>query len=333
MLNMARSMFKTKNMPHVYWGAAVTTAAYILNICPTKRLNGITPEEAWSGIKPTVSHLRIFGSLCYRHIPDEKRRKLSDKSQKLILVGYDPTGAYKLFDPVEQKCIISRDVIVDETATWNWDSTNASNGRRMTLIGNESEEEVSGLNMEETYINDGERLGGTGIETRPTRERRTSSRLTDYEVFPDSVITDDGDLVHLAFLAETEPIEHYDAVKDPKWMKAMKEELASIQKNDTWELVELPKGRKHIDVKGVFKLKKKPDGSVAKYKARLVVKGFLQKKGLDYGEVFSPVARKETIRTVLGIASLKEWNLHQMDVKSAFLNGFLKEEVYVSQPP
>jgi transposase InsO family protein len=94
LLNMARCMLKSKELPKKLWGEAVNTAAYVLNMCPTKRLKDSTPEELWTGHKPSVKHLRIFGSLCFRHIPDEKRKKLDDKSEQLILVGYDATGAY-----------------------------------------------------------------------------------------------------------------------------------------------------------------------------------------------------------------------------------------------
>src|SRR6187399_2543367 len=101
----------------------------------------------------------------------------------------------------------------------------------------------------------------------------------------------------------------------------MKEELKSIEKNNTWELMRKTVNKRPIDVKWVFKLKMKPNGEIAKYKARLVAKGFLQKQGLDFNEVFAPVARIETIRLVVAIATYKNWSMHQLDVKSAFLNG------------
>lgn len=92
-LNMARSMLKGRNLPKKFWGETVSTAAFLLNRCPTKSLTNITPEESWSGIKPNVCHLRIFGSLCFRHVPEQARRKLDDRSVLMILQGYHPTGA------------------------------------------------------------------------------------------------------------------------------------------------------------------------------------------------------------------------------------------------
>jgi len=112
----------------------------------------------------------------------------------------------------------------------------------------------------------------------------------------------------------------------------MEDELKAIEKNQTWNLVSLPQNKKPIAIRWVYKLKTLPDGQIAKYKAWLVAKGFLQKAGLDYNEVFAPVARIETIRLVVVEACFRGWKLHQLDVKSAFLNGSLEEEVYVRQP-
>src|ERR1051325_1315530 len=109
----------------------------------------------------------------------------------------------------------------------------------------------------------------------------------------------------------------------------MKEELKSIKKNSTWELVNLPKRKKEIRVKWVYKVKVNSKGEIVKHKARLVAKGFLQREGIDYDEVFALVARLETIRLVVGIANSKNWQMYQMDVKSTILNGPLEEEVYI----
>ena len=112
----------------------------------------------------------------------------------------------------------------------------------------------------------------------------------------------------------------------------MDKEIRSIEKNDTWELISLPKGHKAIGVKQVYKTKKNAKKEIERYKARLVSKGQSQKAGIDYNEVFSPVACLETLRLILSLAAQHKWRIHQMDVKSAFLNGVLKEEVYIEKP-
>ena len=112
----------------------------------------------------------------------------------------------------------------------------------------------------------------------------------------------------------------------------MDEEMSAIEKNKNWELVNPTKGHTAIGVKWVYKKKMNPKGEIERYKARLVVKGYRQKAGIDYDEVFAPVARMETIRLLISQEAQFEWPVYQMDVKSAFLNGVLEEEVSVEQP-
>lgn len=113
----------------------------------------------------------------------------------------------------------------------------------------------------------------------------------------------------------------------------MDQEIESIEKNDTWELTDLPSGSKKIGVRWIYKTKYNEAGKVDKYKARLVAKGYSQQHGIDYNEVFAPVARWDTIRTILALAASKGWDMYQLDVKSAFLHGELVEDVYIEQPP
>lgn len=137
----------------------------------------------------------------------------------------------------------------------------------------------------------------------------------------------------LCLLGTEGPVSHVEARKEPSWRRAMEEELDSIRGNDTWLLVDLPPGQKPIGLKWVYKLKKDPSGAIVKHKARLVAKGYVQREGVDFDELFAPVARMETVRLLVPMAALEGWRLHHMDVKSAFLNGELQEEVFVRQPP
>ncbi|CAL9026025.1 unnamed protein product [Prunus brigantina] len=123
-----------------------------------------------------------------------------------------------------------------------------------------------------------------------------------------------------------------EAIKDEVWKKAMTEEMLMIEKNSTWELVDRPCNKPIVGVKWVYKTKMNLDGSIQKHKARLVAKGYTQKPGVDYNETFAPVARLDTIRTLIALVAQKGWKLWQLDVKSAFLNGVLEDEVYVDQP-
>ncbi|WVZ84368.1 LOW QUALITY PROTEIN: hypothetical protein U9M48_031407, partial [Paspalum notatum var. saurae] len=138
---------------------------------------------------------------------------------------------------------------------------------------------------------------------------------------------------HSAYVASLEPQDVSYALSDPNWVNAMHEELENFERNHVWDLVEPPPNCHPIGTKWVFKNKQGEDGMVIRNKWRLVAQGFCQKEGIDYEETFAPVARLEAIRIFLAFAASKDFKLQQMDVKSAFLNGFIEEELYVRQPP
>jgi hypothetical protein len=138
---------------------------------------------------------------------------------------------------------------------------------------------------------------------------------------------------HHAFVSFVEPTTIDEALGEPDWILSMQEELNNFTRNQVWELVERPKNKNVIGPKWVYRNKKDEHGIVVKNKARLVAKGYSQVEGLDYGETFAPVAHLEAICILLAYASSHKMKLFQMNVKSAFLNGFINEEVYVEQLP
>lgn len=129
-----------------------------------------------------------------------------------------------------------------------------------------------------------------------------------------------------------EATNYEEAKTDLNWIYAIEQELFMIDKNKIWELVSQPKNRKVIGVKWVFRTKLNVDGSIKKYKARLVIKGYAQIPSVDYSGTFAPVTRLDIIMLLLVVAAQKNWKVFQLDVKSAFLNGFIHEEIYVEQP-
>lgn len=147
----------------------------------------------------------------------------------------------------------------------------------------------------------------------------------------DSLSEEEG-MAHLALFAEFDPITYEEAVKSDKWKKAMDAEIEAIERNNTWELREMPPKGKVIRVKWIYKTKLNEKGEVDKYKARLVAKGYNQQYEVDYEEVFAPVACLDTVRVILSLAARNGWTIYQLDVKSAFLHGELNEEVFVAQP-
>jgi histone deacetylase 1/2 len=136
-----------------------------------------------------------------------------------------------------------------------------------------------------------------------------------------------------SLLAYTTPKSVQGALKDPNWKSAMEAEIQALDSNKTWDLVPLPPGMEPIGCKWIFRIKQNPDGSLNKFKVRLVAKGFHQRPGLNFSETFSPVIKPITVRLILTLALSYKWDIQQLDVNNAFLNGDLTETVYMKQPP
>lgn len=313
-MEMARCMMQEKDMQKKFWAEAANTAVFLQNRLPTKSVSMKTPHEAWYGVKPIMKNLKVFGCVCYTHVPSVKRDKLDQKAEVGIFVGYSmQSKAYRIYQPQNGKVIISRDVKFFEEEKWIWsdrESVSEHTSEMPVLVEWNSEEQNDEEQNIEQQLNSEQ-----NVDVTPIRGTRS---LTD--------------IYERCNVAVMEPASFEDAKEDRRWLAAMQEELAMIEKNETWELVDRPHDRKVIGVKWVYRTKLNPDGSVNKHKARLVVKGYSQVWGVDYSETFAPVARLDTIRMILAVAAEKEWKVFQLDVKSAFLNGILQEEIYVEQP-
>jgi hypothetical protein len=154
--------------------------------------------------------------------------------------------------------------------------------------------------------------------------------MRDY-VFGEGLSEEETEL-NMALVTFVDPLSYEEAVKSYKWREAMDAEIQSIQKNKTWSLTKLPAGAKKIGVKWIYKTKLNEFVEVDKFKARLVAKGYTQQYGVDYTEVFAPVARIDIVRMIIALAAQRNWPIYQLDVKSSFLHGELSEDVFVEQP-
>ena len=192
-MNMVRSMLKGKHLPKELWGKTVSTTKYILNRCSTKKLEGVMSEECWSSVKPSLSHLEVFGSIAHRHVPDQLRRKLDDKSSQMILIGYHSTRCYKLFDLVNKKVVISMDVIIDEIKEWDWTENVKKDLVRIFCdeLSSEVEREVRQ-----------EEVRGEVNTSRPQRTRHMHARLQECVITSDDVVNEEGEMVHYDFYAD-----------------------------------------------------------------------------------------------------------------------------------
>jgi hypothetical protein len=136
----------------------------------------------------------------------------------------------------------------------------------------------------------------------------------------------------MSSISDAKPSSFEEADKLQVWKDAMLEEYRSILKNNVWDIVPRPKDKSMVSSKWIYKIKQAVDGSVEKFKAIFVARGFTQKEGIHYDETFAPVARYTSIRVIIALASILGWRLHQMDVKTTFLNGKIEQEVFVEQP-
>jgi len=337
-MNMVRCMLSEKHLPKFLWGEAVNWAAYILNRSPTLAVKDKTPQEAWSDIKPAVHHLKVFGCVAHVHIPDAKRKKLDAKSFPCVMLGIsDESKAYRLFDPITKRIVVSKDVIFEENECWEWERSPEQLKSNLLDYGENEEEQQESPQSEEENENTevGEGIGSSSSQS--SEEDPIEGRVRRQPVWMQDYISGEGfsdeETQNLVMLTMTsDPTTFEEAVKSEKWRAAMNNEMEAIEKNNTWELTDLPSGAKTIGLKWIFKTKLNENGEIEKYKARLVAKGYSQQYGVDYTEVFAPVARWDTIRMVIALAAQKGWSVYQLDVKSAFLYGELNEEVFVDQP-
>lgn len=350
-VEMARAiMYAHGGLPQRLWAEMINTASYILNRTGPSSVDGKSPFELWYDKKPGLKHLRIIGSTCYAHVPKQRRKKLDRKAIKGILIGYDHDDGYRIWNPKDGKLIRSRDVILEEKTllakkgadvevdTQNEESPNGADIfpdfensviteddiNADTTVGDyEDCEEPADVTREEFVIprNNEE----SEVRGRTLRDRSKLRPPQRYEEFV-ALLSSDFNL----------PENYNEAINSDEtdeWKGAMDREMKAHKDNQTWILTDLPKDKKAIPCKWVYTLKTNADGSVERYKARLVIKGFAQRKGIDYKETFSPVARVTTIRTLLSVAAKEGMIIRQIDVSTAFLYGDLKEEIFMRQPP
>nr|GEW42722.1 retrovirus-related Pol polyprotein from transposon TNT 1-94 [Tanacetum cinerariifolium] len=328
LLERARAMLATASLGKSFWAEAVNTACYVINHSPSTAIELKTPIEMWTGKPVNYSDLHIFRSPVYVMYNSQKTTKLDPKSRKCLFLGYaDGIKGYRLWDPTAHKVVVSRDVVFMEDK--NQDNEEGDGTTRETtsiqmekqLQSNDSSEAIP--QHEENEIN-----ASQAPRTRTlNRERRPPRWHSDYDM--------ERNVAYCLLTEEGEPSTFQEALNNSDasfWKEATQEEIEALHKNKTWELVPLPGGRKPIGNKWVYKIKRNGDDQVERYHARLVVKGYAQKEGIDFNEIFSPVVRMTTVQVVLAMCATYDLHLEQLDVKTAFLHGNLDEEIYMLQP-
>nr|GEX29344.1 hypothetical protein [Tanacetum cinerariifolium] len=295
LLYMVRSMMSQITLLKSFWDYALETVVCILNMVPIKQVEK-TPYEVWHGKAPKLSYLKVWGcDALVKRDTLTKPDKLEPKSIKCIfnsLINQEESGSLK-----------DLEIIQEEVTPPSIDTS---------------------LNHEEDDLKMDEPQSDIIPIRRSTRTRHASDRMC---LYIDAEEHELGDL--------DEPTNYKAALLDlesEKWLNAMNVGMQSMKDNEVWVLVELPPNSKTVGSKWLFKKKTDMDGNVHTYKARLVVKGYTQTPGIDYEETFSLVADIRAIRIIIVIDAYYDYEIWQMDVKTAFLNGHLNEEVYMEQP-
>ncbi|KAJ9567517.1 hypothetical protein OSB04_003483 [Centaurea solstitialis] len=264
-----------------------------------------SPYELWKGRFPTFKRTKVWGCLAKVQVPLPKRTKLGPKTIDCIYLGPAKNSA-------AYRSRIFRNIFPYKDKE-----------KSISIPKKRGNDDITPQDESNPCTNpNGEGTSKVQIDIEPRRSKRGK-------------IAKDFGPDYMTFNVEGEPLSYkaaMDSSEAPYWKEAIQSEIESILQNNTWILVDLPSGHKTIGYKWIFKRKLRPDGMIEKYKARLVAKGYRQKEGQDFFDTYSPVTRITSIRTLMAIAAIHNLEIHQMDVKTAFLNGELDEEIYMQQP-
>lgn len=342
-MGVAWAMLHDQVLPLHLWVETCNIAVYVHNHCPHKIVGMSKPEEDYSGKRPDISHLRIFGSLVYMHVTKDARKKLELTTLVGIFMGYtDTPHNYRVYLLDSRRNVVRRDIKFQEDKAMKCSLEREphlhADGELLVPKDelkdvDQPQDEVHGV--EETThatqtirgrkrTTEAERLAQAAEEvvgppTTQCRERQSLDWYTGYMALVSKCVV-------------TEPSSFEEAVEDPTWVDAMVEEYDSIVRNSAWEIVPRLEGKSVVGSRWIYKVKQAADRSVEKYKARFVARGFSQIEGIDYEETFALAARYSSIQTFLALSAQMGLHIHHMDVKTTFINGVIDEEVYIEQP-
>jgi hypothetical protein len=338
-MDKARSMLADAQLPEMFWADAVGQANYLRNRSPVSG-SKLTPYELLYGRTPDLSRMRVFGCMAHVHIPKDLRTKLDKKSEPGVLVGVDlEAKQYRVW--IDGRSKSYRDVVCDETVA-AWPRLYADNDVDHYVGATthqdpdwapdppeSGEDETSGdRSCSEAAGDVTEPAAGGG--RYPARSRAPPAQ---YGEFYSHLVAAAPEGVAVGKIIEPRTVAEAMGTPQAKmWQHAMQEEMDALMSNGTWELDKTPAGVSPLPCKWVFKIKYNQDGSIERFKARLVVGGHRQRDGIDYDEVFAPVSKYATVRALLSITAIEDFELHAIDVSNAFLNGTLDTPVYMRQP-
>ncbi|GKC50638.1 retrovirus-related pol polyprotein from transposon TNT 1-94 [Tanacetum coccineum] len=321
---MSRTMLNEQSIPQKFWCNAVDTSTYILNRILIRPFLGKTPYELFKGKKPSLEYFKVFGSKCFILNTKDYLTKFDPKSTEGIFLGYSPNSkAYVILNKETMRVEESLNVRFDESPP----------PKSSPLVDDDIlESEIIENQEKDLEIKENEPLNKEIVNIKETKDHPIDSVIGNLnERTLRSQVQNQSNF--FCFVSSIEPKNVKEAIQDESWTMAMQEELNQFKTNNVWSLVPPPDNQTIIGTKWVFKNKLDENGVVSRNKARLVAQGYNQQEGIDFDETYAPVARLESIRILPAYDCAHDFKLFQMDIKSAFLNGFINEEVYVVQPP
>lgn len=362
-VDMGLSLLSQASLPLSFWDHSFHTSVYLINRLPSPHQKHSIPYTTLYQKPPDFSFLKVFGCSCFPLLRPYHNQKFQFRSAECIFLGYSANHkGYKCLDATG-RLFVSKDVIFNENAfpypnlfptkltkqpatactlqplgvvpfniaqpttfpnpTATSPSPNPPNSPYTTSLPSTASSTIN-PDSPAPSIPSAPQSPAAPLPPLPTNTHPMITRSKNGIVQP---------RIHPTLLLTTaEPNSVNQALSCPKWKQAMQSEYDALIQNGTWSLVPLPAGRKAVGSKWIFRIKENSDGTINKYKARLVAKGFNQREGTDYSETFAPVIKPITVRIILTLALTHKWSLKQIDINNAFLNGFLEEEVYMSQP-
>jgi transposase InsO family protein len=336
---MARSMMNEKNIVQTYWVEEIHTTVHVLNKAHLRPQSDKTHYELWYGRPASIKHFKVFGSKCYIKNNDENLGKYDDRDDDGIFLGYATNSkGYTFYNKRLHRMVNYIDVKVDEGILAREVYSNESSIEDIAKVEDEqvqeSENEDSESDEDKDTQKDSNQQTTSNSSSGITQKNHLISQIIgerDKGVQTRRKLIKNTKQSHIDFICRLEPKNFNEASKEDHWVKAMNDELDQIEKSNMWEMVHRPEGKNIIGSKWIFKNKLNEQGQVFRNKARLVCKGYVEIEGWDFDETFVPIARLEAILIFLAYACHKRFKVYQMDVKSAFLNGDLNEEVYMEQ--
>ena len=347
--NMARCLIIEAKLPKMLWPYAVMSSAHIRNRCFNNRIQS-TPYQSLTGKKPDLSKMHKFGSTCYAYV--QKPKKLDDRGEQGVFIGYDKSSpAYMVYFPEghtvrKVRCVqftneaTNADLTFENQKEVLDDDLVISGGEipRTQNDQNENNDITQNDQNENNDITQNDQNENNDIISQNTEGNSSRRKTTKPKYLDDYYVNDEADnfigrTVHYCFAINV-PNTYDEALTHEncdKWKEAMDNEMLALRENDTFDLTLLPPNKEVVQSRWVFTEKLGPNDE-SQYKARFVAKGFSQKPDIDYYETFSPTANMTSVRVMMQIAAQNNLLVHQMDVKSAYLNAPIDCEIYVQQP-